>query len=420
VIEIQQGDARKLPWPDGFFHAVITSPPYFGLRKYGSGPNEIGTEPTPDAYVASLVEVGREVRRVLRDDGSWWLNIGDSYANDEKWGGASGNKQTKELHGNSGSGNRAKRTTGVAPKNLFLIPARVALALQAEGWIVRAEVPWMKANAMPSPVQDRPNVAHETIYLLAKSPRYFFDLDAVRREYADERGGNPGGKGVSERNVGGRSDGFTSIGSGWRQTASGRSLRTTDFYQESLDMLRRDLARLDAEGGMLVSPEGDPLALDIPTMASSLEHFAMWPPRLVAEMVKASTSERGACAACGAPWARVVERTKTVRRPSDREPELRAACVEERTVGWKASCACPPGEPVPCRVLDPFGGAGTTAAVAEALGRDGYHVELNPEYLTLPDARRREVRAALLGESTGQKVSEKQTSLFDIAGGTPR
>ncbi len=162
----------------GSVHTCITSPPYFGLRDYGHD-GQIGLEDTPEAYVARLVEVFREVRRVLRDDGTLWLNLGDSYANDGKWGGSSGGKHVTALHGDTSIG-RGKKTTGLKPKDLIGIPWRVAFALQADGWYLRQEIIWHKPNPMPESVRDRFTKAHEQLFLLSKSPRYYFDQEAVK------------------------------------------------------------------------------------------------------------------------------------------------------------------------------------------------------------------------------------------------
>lgn len=139
-------------------HCVITSPPYYGLRAYSDNPAEIGREQTPEQYIAAMVATFCEVRRVLRDDGCCWLNLGDSYASDSKWGGATGGKHAAGLHGNSGI-SRARRSTGAKDKDLLLIPHRVALALQADGWYLRSTLPWLKRNAMPESVTDRPTTA---------------------------------------------------------------------------------------------------------------------------------------------------------------------------------------------------------------------------------------------------------------------
>src|SRR5690554_4836246 len=174
--QIIQGDViealRSLP--EGFIHTCVTSPPYWGLRDYGV-PGQIGLEPTPEEYVEKMVEVFREVRRVLRDDGTLWLNLGDSYANSN----TGGNRRMS-----------LKSTKGLKPKNLVGIPWRVAFALQADGWYLRSDIIWHKPNAMPESVKDRPTKAHEYIFLLTKKPRYYYDADAIRDPHVqkDRRG----------------------------------------------------------------------------------------------------------------------------------------------------------------------------------------------------------------------------------------
>lgn len=163
--------------PTESVQTIVTSPPYYGLRDYGVD-GQLGLEDTPQAYVAALVEIFHEARRVLRDDGTLWLNLGDSYANDDKWGGATGGKHVRALHGDSIIG-PGKRDTGLAPKNLMMIPARVAIALQDDGWILRSDIIWHKPNPMPESVKDRPTSAHEHLFLLAKSGRYYYDADAI-------------------------------------------------------------------------------------------------------------------------------------------------------------------------------------------------------------------------------------------------
>lgn len=165
----------------------VTSPPYFGLRDYGHD-GQLGIEPTPAEYVAALVEVFQGVWNVLTDDGTLWLNIGDSYANDGKWGGSSGGKHAKALHGNTGVG-RARTHTGLKPKDLIGIPWMLAFALRDAGWYLRQEIIWQKPNPMPESVTDRCTKAHEQIFLFTKRPSYYFDHEAIKEPAV---GGTPG------------------------------------------------------------------------------------------------------------------------------------------------------------------------------------------------------------------------------------
>lgn len=186
-------DARQIPLRDGCVQCVVTSPPYFGLRDYGTA-NQIGLEPTPDAFVAALVAVFREVRRVLKDDGVLWLNLGDSYAgggysnhdvNGEAWKAAmNGDKRQSRQQDQR----KALAPFGIKPKDLIGIPWRVAFALQADGWYLRSDVIWHKPNPMPESVTDRPTKAHEYLFLLTKSERYFYDQKAIAEQAAEHKG----------------------------------------------------------------------------------------------------------------------------------------------------------------------------------------------------------------------------------------
>ena len=189
-VRILEGDAltQLATLPAESVHCVVTSPPYWGLRSYGGDAGMIGLEPTLDEHIANLVAVFREVWRVLRTDGTVWLNYGDAYANDGKWGGSTGGLHNTALHGSASSIGRAKVKTGLKPKDLMMLPARVALALQADGWWLRSEIIWAKPNPMPESVTDRPTNAHEKIFLLSKAARYFYDAEAVRVPGLSERG----------------------------------------------------------------------------------------------------------------------------------------------------------------------------------------------------------------------------------------
>ena len=233
----------------GSVQCVVTSPPYWGLRSYlGDGDplkgSEIGSEPTPEEYVNSMVDVFREVKRVLRDDGVLWLNLGDSYAVYH------GNSRVPDADAPSNkpgyTENQRSSTVGIGglkAKDLVGIPWRVALALQADGWYLRSDVIWAKGSCMPESVTDRPTRSHEYVFLLTKNARYFYDADAVKEPLKDdtlkdlERHG--GERGKRERNVGGRNDGYT-VARGTVGNAAGRNRRTV----WSLATESRPVARL--------------------------------------------------------------------------------------------------------------------------------------------------------------------------------
>lgn len=203
TVTLYHGDAldqaRNLA--TGSVQTIVTSPPYFGLRDYGSD-GQLGAEPSVGEYVDNLVALFRELRRVLADDGTLWLNLGDSYASGSPSGpqGSTGSRAGRTLTA-VGTGSR-----DVAPKNLLGVPWRVAFALQADGWILRSDVIWAKPNPMPESVTDRPTKAHEYLFLLAKSPRYFYDADAIREESRGEWNSAKGFRleGQSLRNIEGR------------------------------------------------------------------------------------------------------------------------------------------------------------------------------------------------------------------------
>lgn len=176
---IVNANAKQIPLADESVQCAVTSPPYYGLRDYGVD-GQIGLEQTPDEFIANIVAVSEEVRRVLKPDGVYFINIGDSYSGSGKgWGGGSisENYGSHEIINNS----RGKFVpAGLKPKDLMMIPARVAIALQASGWWLRAEIVWAKPNPMPESVTDRPTRSHEMIYMLTKSANYFYDYEAVR------------------------------------------------------------------------------------------------------------------------------------------------------------------------------------------------------------------------------------------------
>ena len=324
-IDILHGDCREVlrTLPTGIFDCCVTSPPYFGLRNYGVS-GQIGLEATPAAFVAELVDVFREVRRVLRDDGTLWLNLGDSYANDSKWGGQTSGKHVRANHGDTGIGRR-RQNTGLKSKDLIGVPWAVAFALREDGWYLRKDIIWSKPNAMPESVRDRPTSAHEYIFLLSKSERYYYDADAIREAEAvpnwDDGSRVFGGVNKHGANIahGDRTTGR--LATARKRGTPPRHAQYSSSDQSGLD----DVARGDGRNKRSV--------WTIATKPFAEAHFATFPPDLI-------------------------------------EPCIKAGC-----------------RPVIGRVLDPFGGAGTTGLVAARLQRSATLIELNPAYAEMARSR---------------------------------
>jgi DNA modification methylase len=290
---------------------------------------EIGLEPTPDEFVAAMVGVFREVRRVLRDDGTLWLNLGDSYNNSDKWGGG-GNvgKNTVAEDGTVPSWQvRAKRPKmeGLKPKDLIGIPWRVAFALQADGWYLRQDIIWSKPNPMPESVQDRCTKAHEYIFMLSKSPRYYYDIEAIKEPMSlssVERLGQDVESQSGSARVPGKTNGnMKAVGKIDKQRGHGR--RHAGF-NDRWDAMEKD----EQCSGM----RNKRSVWTVATQPFSEAHFATFPPSLIEPCILAGTPAGGV-------------------------------------------------------VLDPFGGAGTTGLVADRLQRDAILIELNPEYATMAERR---------------------------------
>ena len=373
-LTVYHGDAatelRSLPSES--VHMVCSSPPYWGLRDYGE-PGQLGLEATPEAYVAALVEVFREVRRVLRSDGTVWLNLGDSYnsaASNQNGIGLDG----KTRGGNAERGRNNQTWPGAKPKDLVGIPWMVAFALRADGWYLRSDIIWSKPNPMPESVTDRPTKSHEYLFLLSKSARYYFDADAVREE-------DTGGTRYPQRKYAGTNAGLNTIG----PPGAGRNIRSV----------------------WTVATQPYPGA-----------HFATFPPKLIEPCIKAGTSERGVCPECGAPWERVAKRSErdadyptydgkdrgegnglSGRKVNPVGGSTIARFVSE-TTGWRRTClgsGCIPfdAEPVPATVLDPFAGSGTTGLVAQRLSRRAVLVDLSMDYLGQLMDRNRDIPLGL-------------------------
>ena len=401
-------NSLHIPLADRSVHCCVTSPPYWGLRDYGIS-NQLGLEAVPDClgwathapcgecYICHTVAWAREVKRVLRDDGTFWLNLGDTYAG--SWGSMSypgGSIAARRFGGdnqeNVGRPVNSRLSGNLKPKDLCGIPWRVALALQADGWYLRSDIIWSKPNPMPESVTDRPTKAHEYLFLLAKSERYYYDADAVRETMSEA---------TKERDRNGFNGAFKGQFRGTpgeERWQDGRPISEPHFYNGAGRNHRT--------------------VWSIATAPYSGAHFATYPPALVEPCIKAGTSERGCCPKCGKGWKRVVEDgfkahdgntyTKypdgwdtepgahgTVHRKgrsngtaAKRLALLRQAARENggeysntrSTTGWSPACTHA-AEPVPCTVLDPFAGSGTTLMVARQLGRNAVGLDLSLPYL---------------------------------------
>lgn len=373
--------------------------------------DQLGAEPSPDCgtqgqaqcgrcYVCNCVRWCREVRRVLRDDGVFWLNIGDTYAS------GPGNR-----NGQSGSTLASSRTTAanlrdagslVSPVtnlpsgNLVGVPWRVALALQADGWMLRSECPWLKRNPMPESVDNRPSKSLEYVFMLTKGGGYFFDMEAVRKAsrsvYRSSDFLPNSDKDAKETTKRTAATGASRNGRSDDPVSNGRNFRNSDLWFESVD---------SPHG--ICGVEDDLVGLDVTINGFKGAHFATFPESLVAPLVKASTSERGCCVACGAQWRRVVERDRQATRPGNktkvvddgqrvanavsgnRDPQRHV--TQTRTLGWEPTCQCLSAGITPCTVLDPFTGSGTTAVVCHLLNRKFVGVELSEEYFEIAKRR---------------------------------
>jgi len=368
---ILRGDALTMlkTLPANSVQCCITSPPYYNLRDYGVD-GQIGLEESPVEYIAKLLTVFREVRRVLRSDGTLWVNIGDSYA-----GGKRGRADSGESGKFAGPPIETKDNltpAGFKPKDLMMIPARVAIALQNDGWWLRSDIIWNKVNGMPEPVTDRPVSAHEHIFLLAKSERYFYDADAIREPLKPKTLTTYGTKHHPQGN-----DALGKVKSGnWGSTVETRQPRCTP-----------DGERAGANKRNVWSVASQPYPGS---------HFATFPSKLIEPAVLAGTSPQ-ACEHCGSPWRRVTVPTGHInKREPAHVPNNSSTKIDSTdwaptrlfTDTWEPSCACAnntgKGQ---CIVLDPFCGAGTVPLVSLKHHRQYIGVELNAEYIEL--ARKR-------------------------------
>jgi DNA modification methylase len=406
--------------PDNSVHTCITSPPYFNLRDYatatweGGDPacdhvesihkhggeradrdqtsqvfqfitvcekcgavrvdKQIGLEETPEEYVDKLVQVFREVKRVLRDDGTLWLNIGDTYATSTK---TCGRNDTERLYGVEdhplSHHNDKKISHGLKNKDLIGIPWRLAFALQADGFYLRQDLVWSKPNPMPESVTDRCTKSHEYIFLLTKSPTYYFDHIAIREDSVD----------------------FEKSAKRYESSFGGAK---NVYLKESGQVQTKPIGNREFDG-----KRNKRSVWEITPKPFKEAHFAVYPPDLIEPCVLAGTSEHGCCSKCGAPYQRVVEKKRIRRNELEKDdPRYRpntyegayedingkgdAGYSEVTTKGWEPTCDCH-ADIVPCTVLDPFMGSGTTGLVAKKNLRSFVGIELSPEYMEIAKRR---------------------------------
>lgn len=404
---LQKGKAESI-------QTCICSPPYFRLRDYGTATweggdegcehtishyadnmkphvdrpfkgsrthclncgakridKQIGLEETPEEYIENLVSVFREVKRMLRKDGTLWVNIADSYNGSGGAGGDYGPGGLKEGQPKF----PGSRLDTLKPKDLIGIPWMLAFALRADGWFLRSDIIWAKPNPMPESVKDRPTRSHEYIFLLSKSRKYFYDTLAIAEPLKESsiRRNQTGWNGNEERDyVAGKQNHMSDyMGSETAKEATVRNKRdvwtvTTKPYKEA--------------------------------------HFATFPLDLIEPCILAGTSEYGACAKCGAPYQRVTGRGESKEvAPSeiDRFGTGKAGVHRKiggqyqkwldenplQTLGWKPSCDCEEEKVVQQFVLDPFCGSGTTGVVALKNRRRFIGIDLKPEYIEIAEKR---------------------------------
>lgn len=462
-------------FPAESVHAVVTSPPYWGLRDYRlepfvwggntacdhqwtasprihkGGPHgngilleggravvqaqaavkdrsgghfcgrcnawlgSLGLEPTVDLFIQHLVLVFREVRHVLRRDGTLWLNLGDSYTSvgRENHGSTLSPKQESNTGSLTVKQRRPPQPSELKPKDLVGIPWRTAFALQADGWYLRSDIVWAKPNAMPESVTDRPSKAHDYFFLLAKRRRYFYDHVAVMERVTGTA--HTRGNGVNPK---------------------AKSLDLDSSHQSKSPRQNESFSASVAD---LVSLRNKRSVWVIPTQPYSEDHFATFPEELIRTPILAGTSEKGCCASCGAPYRRILERQRDgARRPN---PELKQLGVNRNskakwsgtdpqssgrrlvenvaaaraagrehdhpfpapvTIGWKPACPCHSQEVSPCVVLDPFIGSGTVGVEGRKAGCHVIGIDASREYLDMAIKRnRQEVLPFLLSQGWG-------------------
>jgi DNA modification methylase len=337
-VRIMVGDCRKVlrTLPDDSVHCIVTSPPYWGLRDYGVA-GQLGMERTLGEFIDVMVDVFAEVRRVLRPDGTLWLNLGDSYATSPNGRSAAtvkelGNDDRSANKGNTACDGVRRNYAGegyLKPKDLCGIPWRVAFALQSDGWWLRQDIIWSKPNPMPESVTDRCTKAHEYLFLLSKAERYFYDAEAIaERATSGREDMATNGLRTGTAYLNGNTDNSYKPG----RASGNRSHKAVTEYEQSDSEEHRTKAGLLKVSEIAYLTRNKRSVWEIATSPFPGAHFATFPPALI-------------------------------------EPCVLAGCPNGGTV------------------LDPFGGAGTTGLVADRLGRNAILIELNQAYAEMAERR---------------------------------
>lgn len=334
--KVYLGDSLEVikTFPDESIDCVVTSPPYYGLRDYGVD-GQIGLEESPEEYIDKLVTLFREIRRVLKDEGTLWVNLGDSY-NCYKGNASKTNFDTDYMGGNMGGAHPAResgfglQSKGLKPKDLMGIPWRFAFAMQADGWYLRQDIIWHKPNPMPESVTDRCTKSHEYIFLLSKSEKYYFDNEEIQEEAVTQIDPRIGKReeynGIRDGQAENGQRAFVSLKTGPRM--GGNRYGDSDDSHYATKSGKELDPQMDGE--MVVRNKRS--VWTVPVKPNKEAHFATYPPRLIRPCILAGCPENGV-------------------------------------------------------VLDPFMGSGTTGIVARKLGRNYVGIELNPEYQKMSERR---------------------------------
>lgn len=382
VNKIYEGDCLSLMkgWPSGMVDCCVTSPPYWGLRDYGVD-GQSGLEETPEEYVAKMVEIFAEVHRVLKPEGNLWLNLGDSYAGSGKGYNVTSSKQQTNAGSQSMSKYGGKVPNELKPKDLIGIPWRVAFALQEYGWYLRQDIIWHKPNPMPESVTDRCTKAHEYIFLLSKSAKYYYDNEAIKEDAVETNDARP---------------------------RMGQGINT--IYNS-----KRGYVGMGQKTGLTNGKKNKRSVWTVPIASYNEAHFATFSPKLIEPCILAGCPE-WICPKCGKARERIIEKkasTMNIRvrdakkgilknksgfNESATDKEILAygkeILGETQTVGF-TDCGCGAGFE-PGLVLDPFMGSGTTAMVAYENNRNYIGCEINPEYIKLNRADKAADKYSLL------------------------